>query len=116
MFRRNLWQKNSALRMIDDQEPMATNLNGFRKNWFQRREQRNLDAHLLQVRLFHGSEARIFQGSAYRTAHDSLAQRFLRFRHSNASLQAASHMNCDKNPAALGENSVTRYNIRNLAV
>src|SRR5690349_24958535 len=101
MFRGNLWQKESALGMIDDQEPMAPNLNGFRKNWIQRGEQRNLDAHLLQLRLFHRRETRIFQGGAHSASDDGFAQWFVRLSDANASLQAPSHVKSDENPAPL---------------
>ena len=116
MFRGNLWQKESALRAIDDQKPVAPNLKGFRKNWFYRGEQGNLDAHLLELRLFHRGEASIFQGSAHRAADDSLAQRFVWLGNSNASLQASSNMKRDEDPAPLGENSATRYGIRKLTL
>ena len=73
VFRRDLWKKESTLRVIDDQEPMAPDLDRLGKNWLQRGKQRNLDAHFLKPGLFHGSEARIFEGGAHGAANDSLA-------------------------------------------
>lgn len=116
MFHGNLWQKESALRVIDDQKAMAPNLNGFGKNWLQRREQRNLDAHLLELGLFHGSKARIFERSAHGAANDSLAKGLVGLGYTNASLQAPSHINCDEDSAQFGKKFLTRYGIRKLAV
>lgn len=116
MLGRNLWQEESALRVIDDQEAMAADLNVLRKNWLQGGEQRNLDAHLLELGLFHRIEARIFQGSAHSAADDCLAQGFVWFGNSNASLQAPAHMNRDENATRLGKHSVARYDLKNLTV
>ena len=73
VFRGNLWKKQSTLRMIHNQEPVAPNLDSFGKNWFQGGEQRNLDAHLFKLGLFHGSKAGIFEGGAHGAPDDSLA-------------------------------------------
>jgi hypothetical protein len=95
---------------------MTPDLDGFGKNWLQWRKQRNLDAHVLELGLFHGSEARIFQGSAHSASDDSFAQGFVGFSDSNASLQAPSHVKGDENSAPLRQNSVPGYGIRKLTV
>lgn len=116
MFGGDLWKKESTVRMIDDQEPMTPNLDGFGKNWLQKGEQRNLDAHVLQLGLFHGSEARIFESSAHSAPDDSLAQRFVRLSHADAPLQVPSHMKRYEDSAPLGHYSFTRDDVWKLTV
>ncbi|HEX8765669.1 MAG TPA: hypothetical protein VF740_10945, partial [Candidatus Acidoferrum sp.] len=113
VFGSDLWKKESTLRMMDDQESMAPDLDRLGKNWLQRGKQRNLDAHFLKAGLFHGSEARIFEGGAHGAANDSLAQRFARFRHPDASLQPSPHMEGDENAPPIGENPLARDDVRN---
>jgi hypothetical protein len=95
---------------------VAANLNGFGKNWLQKGEQRNLDAHLLQLELFHRSEARVFEGGAHSAPDDSLAQRFVRLSHADAPLQAPSHIKRNENSAPLGQHSFTRDDVWKLTV
>jgi hypothetical protein len=116
MFGGDLWKKESTVRMIDNQEPMTPNLDGFGKNWLQKGEQRNLDAHLLQLGLFHRSEARIFEGSAHSAPDDSLTQRFVRFSHADAPLQAPSQIKRNENAAPFGHYSFTRDDVWKLTV
>jgi len=82
----NLRQKESAMRVINDQKAVPSNLDGFRKNWLQRGEQGNLDAHFVQLRFLQRSKARVLQSSAYGAANDSLSQRLARVSYSNAPL------------------------------
>ena len=112
----NFWQKKPTLRMVDNQKPVAPNLDAFGKNGLQWGEQRNLDAHLLELWHFHGGEARIFQRSAHRASNDSLAQGFAGLGYPNTSLQAPSHMKGDENTARLGQNSLCGFGVRKLTV
>ena len=92
--------------MVNDQESVAANLDGFGKDWIESGKQRNLDAHFLQLGFFHGSKARIFQGGAHSATDYGFAYGFVWFRHSDTSLQATPHMKGDEDSAPLRENSL----------
>ena len=76
MFRSNLRQKKPALCVQHYQEPMKSNLDGFRNDRGQRRQQGDLEAEFVELVLSQRGKARIFQRRACGTANDGFPERF----------------------------------------
>src|SRR5262249_25217060 len=112
----NLRKQESALSVIDNQEFMTPDFNCLGLDQFERREQRNLNAHLSELALLQRTKARILEGRADGASDDSFSQRFARLGYSNASLQMSAHMKGYKDTASFREDSLSWNQVRKFAM
>lgn len=96
------------MRMEDDEQPVLSNLDCFRRDQFQRRKQRDLHTHIFELLFLHGSKSRIFHCSAASAPDDGLSQRFAGLGDPDATLQMPAHVKGNEYAAALREGSFTR--------
>lgn len=111
VFEGYLRQKESPVGVEDDEDPVPSNLDRLGRDRFQRRKQRDFNAHVFEVICFHGSESRIFHRGAGGAANDRFSQWLAGFRYSNAALQLPAHVKGNEYTAALRENSIARNEI-----
>lgn len=111
IFDGHLRQEEPAVRMEDDEQPVSSNLDRFRRDRFQRRKQGDFHAQMFELLFFRGSESRIFQCGAAGAANDGFSQRFAGLGHPNATLQTPARVKSNEYSAPLREDSIARYHV-----
>jgi hypothetical protein len=107
VFDCHLRQEEPAVRMEDDEKPVPANLDGFGRDRFQRRKERDFHAQMFELLFFHRSESRILHRGAAGAPNDGLSQRFAGFGDPDAALQMPADVEGNEYTAALGEDSST---------
>lgn len=105
MLQSDLGQKESALRMKRDEEPVTPNFDRFggdRRGW---RKQRDLDGERIELLGTHGRKPWIFERGAGSAANDGFPQRLACLDDADAALQPPRHMQRNENAAALLEDA-----------
>jgi hypothetical protein len=106
MFRCNLGEQDPALRLVNDEQTMTSDLNLFRLDWRRRRKNRNFNVELLEFFQTQGRKPRIAKGRTGGTPPNALPKGLFAFNDSDAAAQASADVQCYKNAAPLAENSM----------
>jgi hypothetical protein len=97
--------------MEDDEEPVPSNLDCFRRDRLQRRKQGDFHAQILELFRLHGSESRILDRGPAGASNDGLSQRFAGFGHPNAALQAPANVKRNEHAATFRKDSIARNEV-----